>query len=73
MLTSVNTTGRSHVISETESRRVYRLNNSLLTDVKFDGERVTVSVKPLRKFLTEVVRIGSVEAVSLKPRRAILA
>jgi hypothetical protein len=44
MLTSVNMTCRSHVISETESRRVYRLNGAVLTDVKVDGKWVTVSV-----------------------------
>lgn len=73
MPTSVNPAGGSHVISETESRRVYRFNNSLLTDVMSNGTWLTVSVKPLRTFLTEVVRTGSVEAVSHKPRRAILA
>ena len=44
MPTSVNMTGRSHVISETESRRVYRFNGAVLTDVKIDGKWVTISV-----------------------------
>ncbi|MBB4517429.1 hypothetical protein [Paraburkholderia fungorum] len=34
----------SHVISETESRRVYRFNGAVLTDVKIDGKWVTISV-----------------------------
>lgn len=44
MLTSVNTTVSSHVISKTESRRVYRFNGSVLTDVKIDVKWVTISV-----------------------------
>ncbi|CAB3754644.1 hypothetical protein LMG29542_02409 [Paraburkholderia humisilvae] len=69
-----NVTVKSHVISETDIRRVYRLNHCLLTDVKFEGKWMTVSVKPLREFLTEGGRTGAVEAVSLsKPRRTIIA
>ncbi|MBC9968952.1 hypothetical protein [Ralstonia insidiosa] len=44
MYTSIEAQSRSHVISETESRRVYRLNGSVLTDIKVKGKWVTVSV-----------------------------
>ncbi|HDR9756565.1 hypothetical protein KDX16_16715 [Burkholderia vietnamiensis] len=44
MLTSVNATVSSHVLSATEARRVYRFNGSVLTDVKVDGKWVTISV-----------------------------
>lgn len=44
MLTSVNATVRSHVISASESVRVYRFNGSVLTDVRVDGKWVTICV-----------------------------
>jgi hypothetical protein len=44
MQTAVDVAGGSHVISETESRRVYRFNGAVLTDVKVDGKWVTISV-----------------------------
>jgi hypothetical protein len=44
MYPSLEAQSRSHVISVTDSRRVYRLNGSVLTDIKVEGKWVTVSV-----------------------------
>lgn len=44
MYTSFEAQSRTHVISTTDSRRVYRLNGSVLTDIKVNGKWVTVSV-----------------------------
>jgi len=40
----INTPHASHVLSETQSRRVYRFNGAILIDVKVDGEWLTVAV-----------------------------
>lgn len=44
MATLVNAPLASHVLSETQFRRVYRFNGAVLIDVKVDGKWITVSV-----------------------------
>lgn len=44
MATLINAPHPSHVLSETQSRRVYRFNGAVLIDVKVDGKWLTVAV-----------------------------
>lgn len=40
----INAPRASHVLSETQSRRVYRFNGAVLIDIKVDGKWLTVAV-----------------------------